>query len=292
MQIIEAPVIVGAIGGSGTRVVENILEQAGVFMGTQLNENKDAVPVREFYRKWRNAWCGFSQGNLRWNLADFEDSVPFSRMREEFGEAIEQHLKEKPDENMAWGVKVPQNILFLPFLHFFYPKMRFIQIVRDGMDMVYSTNWNVRLVGEFVLSEKEKGLPLGVQQILSWWRVNKCAHDYGKRVLRNRYLLIRFESLCMQPDHTVEGILDFLKASKKPGMDALLAKVRVPESTGRWRMKDIQEVYEIMKAGQEALNEFGYWNPSAYGRLECVIKSPRWKRWVSGKFRRKRMAEV
>ncbi|MDX1409058.1 MAG: hypothetical protein R3330_13010, partial [Saprospiraceae bacterium] len=39
----QAPVIVGGIGGSGTRVVAEILQASGVYLGTYLNAALDNV---------------------------------------------------------------------------------------------------------------------------------------------------------------------------------------------------------------------------------------------------------
>ena len=40
--------MIGGTGGSGTRVVQSILERAGVFMGARLNESKDAMDFEDY----------------------------------------------------------------------------------------------------------------------------------------------------------------------------------------------------------------------------------------------------
>ena len=49
-----APVVIGATGGSGTRVVARIAKLAGYNLGTNLNSAEDALEFYSFHDKWIN----------------------------------------------------------------------------------------------------------------------------------------------------------------------------------------------------------------------------------------------
>ena len=52
------PLVVGATGGSGTRVVARILREAGLFTGSELNESEDAWKLGDYGDRWINLYAG------------------------------------------------------------------------------------------------------------------------------------------------------------------------------------------------------------------------------------------
>src|SRR5436853_7210959 len=51
-----APLVIGATGGSGTRVVARIAKHAGYNFGTKLNESEDALEFYSFHDAWVNSF--------------------------------------------------------------------------------------------------------------------------------------------------------------------------------------------------------------------------------------------
>ena len=50
---VPPPLVIGATGGSGTRVLVQVLRKAGWFMGNRVNpENEDSLPIAWFLTKW------------------------------------------------------------------------------------------------------------------------------------------------------------------------------------------------------------------------------------------------
>jgi hypothetical protein len=49
-----APLVIGATGGSGTRVVAAIVRRAGYFIGTNLNNSLDSMEFPTMYDRWIN----------------------------------------------------------------------------------------------------------------------------------------------------------------------------------------------------------------------------------------------
>ena len=50
------PLVVGATGGSGTRVVARILREATLFTGSDLNESEDAWKLGDYGDRWINLY--------------------------------------------------------------------------------------------------------------------------------------------------------------------------------------------------------------------------------------------
>src|SRR6266478_4900669 len=49
-----APLVIGATGGSGTRVIARIAKLAGFNLGTKLNASEDALELYAFHETWIN----------------------------------------------------------------------------------------------------------------------------------------------------------------------------------------------------------------------------------------------
>ena len=285
LKVRDDPVIIGAVGGSGTRVFKMAVELAGYFMGTYVNTNKDAVPLRMFFRSWSHQWLKLYEQSI----AGLSSSVAIQKMREEFYRAVDSHLNSLPKLSSPWGFKVPKSLLFLQFLQWIYPKMKFIHVIRNGLDMVYSRNWRVRFNSEGVLEKEEQKLPEYLQRILYWSRVNDIASKYAKKHLGENYIRIRFEDMCATPENVIQRLLDFLNISNKYNLDAAVSEIGLPNSVGRWRNHPTEEIFEIMKVGRPGLEHFGYWNPNIWQKIECVMHGPNWRRWVFQRVDMKRM---
>lgn len=130
------------------------------------------------------------------------------------------------------------------------------------------------------MSQEEQNLSRRLAAIAYYRTVNLCAADYGETQLRSRYLRVRFEDLCAQPAQIIRKIFDFVEAPGSARLEPAIAEVGFPSTIGRWRVQPVNEGYEIMKIGQQALERFGYWNPSVWHEIENAARAPRWKRWL------------
>jgi hypothetical protein len=246
-----APVLVGALGGSGTRVVAKLLRYAGVFMGSDLNEAEDSEPVMRFYEVWLRRYLE-CDGNLP--PAERESA------REMLEQALVLHLAGLNDENGPWGVKVPRNILMLPFWQQVFPVLSFVHVIRDGLDMAYSKDRNqLRMVGDLVLTSEESSLPEPLRAIAYWQRVNLMVSAYGEDQLGPRYLRLRFEDLCADPKWAYERLRRFLELRNGPVLPvAIENEVVSPASIGRWREHSEREIERLLDIGGVGLRRFGY----------------------------------
>jgi len=237
--------VIGATGGSGTRVLARIVLRGGMFIGSDRNRSEDALDFAAFSDRW-------------------VDEVVAGRrsaaMTDELRALVARQWAERGGDG-PWGWKEPRSVYLLPFLAEELPGLRFLHVVRDGRDMALSDNQvQLRKHGAAVLGDGGGELsPL--RSIELWSEVNVRAADYGERELGPRYLRIRFEDLCADPPAVTAEVLGFFGLH---GDAALIAgeEVSPPPSLGRWRDEDASTIAELEAAAGGALRRFGYQSSS------------------------------
>jgi sulfotransferase family protein len=249
--MMKSPVVIGAMGGSGTRVIARLVEGAGVFIGTNRNRAEDAREFVEFYDRWINRYLG-------------REVLPLSQaeqaaMAREFQDCVARHCATIPAPDLDWGWKEPRSIYLVPFFRKRFPSLKFIHVIRDGRDMALSKNQNqLRKHGEAVLDPASDSLPALVRSAILWSRINRAAADYGESVLGDRYLRVRFEDVCQDPKGATERIYAFLERSGAD-VSAALEVVSPPDSIGRWRVCPDAELIQATEIhARRALVRFGY----------------------------------
>lgn len=247
-----SPLVIGATGGSGTRVVARIARLAGYDLGTNLNSAEDALEFYSFHDKWINP---FVKARERGTALSPVDS---HRMKLEFQSALDRHHPPGSPET-HWGWKAPRSIYLLPFLLAELPQMKFIHVLRDGRDMALSANQvQLRKHGAAVLSVKERLLRSAPERsLLLWSRVNARAAEFGESKLRENYLRVRFEDLCAKPLETTAHIINFLNARVDPEAIAK-AEISPPATLQRWKTCSPAILAKLERLGAEALRRFGY----------------------------------
>lgn len=247
------PCIIGATGGSGTRVVARIMRAGGMFIGSRLlTDTEDAVPFKGYFDRWVNA---FMDQSARW-------AQPAPRlehlMAEELPELLREHCKDMQNGTSAWGWKAPRSIYLLPFWNRVFPRMRFLHVVRDGRDMAFSANQNqVRQHSCSLLDAGEEAMRLPSRAILLWSRLNLMTAQFGETHLGDRYLRVKFEDLCREPHAVIQLLYDFLGLKgdiQRIGVD----EVNPPASLGCWRGKPSDMIAELEATGAQGLAHMGY----------------------------------
>jgi len=241
------PNVIGATGGSGTRVIASIVRSAGMFIGTDLNAYEDAVEFGGFSDRWINTYVEAGQAPA----PEVTDS-----MAAELRQLVANHCSTMPADASSWGWKEPRSIYLLPFFDDEFQGFRFLHVVRDGRDMAFSDNQQQLMKHGPVVLEGRVSRRKPIRSIALWNRVNLMAAEFGERALGARYLLVRFEDLCADPAVTVGRIYDFF------GLDgdvsAAAAEVRAPKGLGRWRERRKGLVEALERQGEPALRRFGY----------------------------------
>ena len=197
------PIGVGAVGGSGTRVVAQLLTEAGVAMASPINRAGDALewpPYRAIF------------------AAPAVQQMPQQMVLDSTHQAFEQLLNARRNTlglSGRVGWKVPETFFRLEWLDSHFPELQYVHLIRHGLDMAYSDNqrqaknWLETLGLD---ATRNAGGRLAAGSMLEYWlTANELAKETMARVLPGRSYLLRFERLCAQPKQEIAALLAFLQ---------------------------------------------------------------------------------
>jgi hypothetical protein len=230
--------VIGALGGSGTRVAAQALIDAGAYLGGNLNQARDNLVFTEMFKHpdWL-AQAGDEQVHRR--LDEFA-----ALMREQAGAAP------------AWGWKEPNSHVLLPHLIDHFPGLRYVYVARHGLDMAYSRNQTqLRIWGPRFGVVAPDDAPAPGAQVDFWIAATRRAVELGQERLGERFLFLRFEDLCRAPEVQIRRLLEFAGLVHDDALvGRLAAEVEAPASIGRWRRR----AGTFTPAQIEAVGSFGF----------------------------------
>ncbi|TFL17533.1 sulfotransferase [Jannaschia formosa] len=266
-----APVAIGGLGGSGTRVISALLRAAGFRNGEDLNEALDnrwftiTHKRRAFTESWpteaeldqavrlfRDAMTVGLEGLLR-----AEDRAVLDRIRADlppegtwkcgaFADSVDRMMASRAKPPGPWGWKEPNTHIFLPALDARLPGLRYIHVVRDAADMALSSNtqqlrnWGPR---------PTEDAPVVLRQLRFWTDANARALDYGAG-MGDRFLVISYEDFCARPKPHWDRLVAFLGPEAGGDFPADLVS---PPTIGRGAQLEPETVPEADRAAAEAV---------------------------------------
>lgn len=246
---IPDPIGVGAVGGSGTRVVAQILATAGVAMASPINRAGDAL-------EWPPYRAIFAAPTLQQRPAEL--------VLDNTHRAFEQLLAARRSAlglSGRAGWKVPETFFRLEWLNSYFPQLQYVHLIRHGLDMAYSDNqrqaknW-AETLGLDVRHDDQGRLSAGTM-LEYWLTANEVAGETVARILPGRGYVLRFERLCSQPREEIAALLAFLRLPcPEPLLAELAALVQPPASIGRYRSRPWQE--DISTGQRARLEKLGY----------------------------------
>ena len=231
----QAPVVVGGVGGSGTRVIARLLSDAGVDMGSDLNGSLDDLTFTALFKR-KQLWplaAHISELTvlLQTYLSARGHPTPpqttpeqharrARRVLESIGledswveagtlEERRKTLVQVAQASGSWGWKEPNCHIFLPYLLQALPNMKYIHVLRNGLDMAFSTNQNqLSMWGPFVLGRPVDNDSPG-DSFAYWCKVHSQLLQYHQTA-SDRILLLRLEMVLEQPGEAMAVISKFL----------------------------------------------------------------------------------
>ena len=271
------PVAIGGVGGSGTRLVADIVRRLGFHMGADLNVSVDNLwftllfkrfelgaevqrspefdVAAEVFRRVMVGDARLSAEQIRWiRTLALTDRLHHNRAWLE--ERVQTLLEADAAGSRApvrWGWKEPNTHIFLDRLPEVFPGMRYIHVARNGLDMAFSANQNqLQLWGPLFLGEAADVSPRA--SLKYWCHVHRRVLRLGAG-LPGRFLMLNYDAFCRRPDQYLPELGDFLGVSIDPGQQAALESlVHVPDSIGRFKSRslalfdpvDVQYVQEVL----------------------------------------------
>jgi hypothetical protein len=234
-----APVVIGGTGGSGTRLVAQLLRSLGVALGDNVNNAEDAIELVWIYDKYVNPYLASGRVDKPQFEADL--SAALSRHR-------------ASSTGPVWGWKNPRSIYLLPVLDSLIPGMLFVHVIRHGIDMALSSNQNqLDKHGRAVLGPAGDRLPPPMRSALLWQRVNDSAADHGKK-MAGRYFLVRYEDACAAPQASILPVARALGIESSAKQLAVTTRAVAP----RWPSLAPERLAEFRAAIGHCLERFGY----------------------------------
>ncbi len=264
------PVVVGGVGGSGTRVVAEIMRHLGVYTGCVLNKAGDnkwfsllcklprfsldpSSPDAELFDRCVDLLERAMTGQLgpdradrrfinqlidRWAKMKRERPLPDDRSVEWVrGHAASLRVSREqcPEGAPMWGWKEPNSHLFLPHMQrHFGDRMRYVHVIRHGIYMAYSTNQSqaMRWGPQFGLAECVPQ-PTPTQSLDYWLASNELAVRRGRAMPEGSFYLLNHDDLCTNPRDGVARFVEFLGFSPSPAeMEFLVSLPERPKSAG------------------------------------------------------------
>ena len=256
------PVIIGGVGGSGTRLFAECFMAAGLRTLRDLNKPQDAMAcallfkrpsvladieaVEPFRRLWRILEAGIDGGSP----LSREDKDLLRTLALETRHKHPRHWLLRRARRLAreargrawtgrWFLKEPNLHWVAPAALEHHPELLFVMAVRHGTDMAFSRNrQQVGVWGPTVLGEP--GLEITPVASLRYWchvhrRIDEIRSRYPDRVL-----VVSYDQLCRRPELVLPRLFGF--AGIEP-TSALLARategVKAPSSIGRHLDEDL-----------------------------------------------------
>lgn len=254
----DALVAVGGVGGSGTRVIAHVLDALGVYLGEDRNEALDNLwftllfkhrEILDFPPERFAHHHALFVAAMRGVALPLQDADPLRERLlgfERAGLHDRDWLRARWDSLRApragagralWGWKEPNTHMLLEPLLAQQPGLRYVHVMRNGLDMAFSGNQNqLRLWGPRALGARYGN---GPRASLAFWR---WAHERVFALaarLPGRVLVLDFDRLCRVPVEELARLGRFLDLPMDRMRCAELASlIRTPSTVGRYRAAD------------------------------------------------------
>ena len=288
--MVKCPIVIGGIGGSGTRVVAEILRIFNIYIGDDLNRPLDNLTYTLLFKrpKWYyknrlnkrkiDTGIGIMEKSMinkkHYNPDELAFLVNATISIARYGHNNQKHgtglwafqrlfhiLFNRQKDMLSysgWGWKEPNSHLILENLNIHFPHFKYIHTIRNGLDMAYSNNqqqlnnWG----SMFGISIPKTSEELPKASFRYWVEVNRQVLDLSKTLGSDKVLLLNFDNLCANPEPEIQKLIDFIgiEVSSSQLKEATILPV-VPKSKDRFMAHDISG---FRKDDLEFLHSLGY----------------------------------
>ena len=246
-----SPIVVIGMHRSGTRLLVDVLDKLGVFMGADRQGDAESVAfmlINEgilhqcgaFWSEPMSAHFLLEQPDIAAQLAA-SASDALSAQLDRYAGPSGWHLETPTAELPAFGWKDPRNTFTLPVWKQVFPNLRVIHIVRHGVDVAASLS---RRHAEALRAATGDSVPaltvirdhaFGILSSRRGWTLAEALTMWEQYVekarlesaaLGDRALEVRYEDLLTQPERAIPVIAEFCRVAAPPRSDALLHGLR------------------------------------------------------------------
>lgn len=261
------PVVVFNKSHSGSRLLAELLDAAGIFMGSEQNDSRDALPLLEVVDALVLRY--YPDYAPLWDAEHRPDAALVPLIRAAFARHLAGYDRAS---GTRWGWKLCESVYALPVLDGLFPNARFVHLVRDGRDVAFCDHkgptdafWR-KVYFDSDRMRTFRGMPLDpgwyrrrshVFNAQHWVNSVRIGRAYGA-MLRERCLEVRYEDLCRDFPATAARVLRFVAA---PAVDAAIERlgpsVRAT-SIGKHRLQASRALAEVVAIEKPLLLALGY----------------------------------
>ena len=276
-----SPIVVIGMHRSGTRLLVEILDKLGVFMGADRQADSESVAfmlINEgilhqcgaFWSEPMSAHFMLAQPDVR-GAACGERREALAAQLEKYAGPSGWHLEARAKELPAFGWKDPRNTFTLPVWKQVFPNLRAIHIVRHGVDVAASL---ARRHAEALRAATGESVPsaltvirdhaLGVLSSRRGWTLAEALTMWEQYVekarqesaaLGERALEVRYEDLLTQPERVIPAVAKFCRVPV-PAQHAALLDGLEPSRAFAFRREP--ELVAFAGSVREVLARYGY----------------------------------
>ena len=245
---ISSPVVIGGIGGSGTRLVTKFLLKCGFFMGSDLNASLDNLRFTSLFPELRRLMQLHNEHRnevISTHISDF-----FSRYYLDM-----TALSSSLSGTVRWGWKVPTSFYVIPETLYFFNNCKYIHVIRHGLDMALSNNKNQLRNWSFFFNISQENISSENAALIYWINANNFAVHVAKDTLGSNFLLLNYDDLLHDPQYEIKRLLQFLEI-EDISSHALIEEIHGLSGSGRYKSMDLTEfddhlLNEVRKFGFE-----------------------------------------
>jgi hypothetical protein len=281
---IKQPVIIIGMHRSGTSMVVDLLEQSGLFMGNDQEQNNESV----FFLRL-NSWMLRQSGGIWFNPSPIDNLLSNKQSKKDvknyllfmlktlhalsfFG--IKRYLTGGAfHQSKPWGWKAPCNTFTLPIWLEVFPEAKVVWISRHGVDVANSLQVRTerKRTAHLLKFNKYKFLfnffnkKSGFSQAINCHSLDGGLllwEEYMERAstnclaLKNKCYHFRYEDMLETPVSTLRNLLDFCELPVESEVIARAAK-RINPSRA-YAYKSNQHLLEFESKNKSILSKYGY----------------------------------
>ncbi len=278
----NSPVVVGGLGGSGTRVIAQIMFELDYYLGSYLNSQLDNLWFTFLMRR-PASMRSFNSGEIHKSIKLFDSVMKsywgksFKARTQLYGLAAEfmlnNYVKRSRykfplnaarsiahhhyhSEHQLWGWKEPNSHLFIDALHQYYPSMKFILVLRHPLDMMYGHNYNQLYHWHFLFGLPKPNKKNEKELMLNFYdAAYSRSISLGKNLLKENFMVIKIEELCASQE-VLHHLIHFLVSDIDEEQIRSLKTIPTAQSTfGRY--KNVPDIVKIKEA-ESICKKFNY----------------------------------
>jgi len=255
MQSAKSIISIGGVGGSGTRVIAQILQECGYFTGYDINESNDTLLFTLLFKQQKVLTLNDNEFDEALELFTkiMSSNVPLSPKELDTLSVVAStdrtlHNKEwlqkrlnfihKRKSHDNWGWKEPNTHIIIEKLLKKIDNLKFIYVYRNGLDMAYSNNQNqLRLWGPIFLNDYN--LEINPKNSLKYWCIIHKKMLKLKENFTSKVFMLNFDELCYNSGNV---LLEFSKfINYKEDILKFKTLIQTPDSIGRHKKYKLDE---------------------------------------------------